>query len=151
MSRDLQLVSSCLAGIPCRYNGKSKADPEIIRAVAEGRAIIACAEELGELPTPRPAAEIVGGDGHDVLAGTAIVRDIDGLDVTSQFVAGAQAVAQLAAAHDITEAVLQSRSPSCGCGKIYDGTHTGTLIEGDGVLVALLKQRGLRVTAQRGH
>ncbi|WP_345472007.1 DUF523 domain-containing protein [Glutamicibacter ectropisis] len=145
------LVSSCLAGIPCRYNGKAKTDQNIVNAVARGEAIAACAEELGDLPTPRPPAEIVGGDGYDVLQGNATVVSIDGQDLTEAFVAGAQKVAQLATSNGITEAVLQDRSPSCGCGAIYDGSHSGTLAEGDGVLAAILKQRGLQVSARRGQ
>ena len=142
------LVSSCLAGIPCRYNGKAKSDPAIIDAVARGDAVVACAEELGDLPTPRPPAEITGGDGHDVLEGHAAVLTVDGEDVTEAFIAGARKVADLAAEGGIAEAILQDRSPSCGCGAIYDGSHNGTLVAGDGVLAALLKQRGLKVSAR---
>ncbi|KSU65109.1 DUF523 domain-containing protein [Arthrobacter sp. NIO-1057] len=145
------LVSSCLAGIPCRYNGKAKTDQNIVNAVARGEAIAACAEELGDLPTPRPPAEIVGGDGYDVLQGNATVVSINGQDLTEAFVAGAQEVAQLATSNGITEAVLQDRSPSCGCGAIYDGSHSGTIVEGDGILAALLKERGLQVSARRGQ
>ncbi|WP_413562292.1 DUF523 domain-containing protein [Catenulispora pinistramenti] len=99
------------------------------------------------MPTPRPPAEIVGGDGNDVLDGTAHIVTADGEDVTAAFVAGAEAVAKFAADHGIARAVLQDRSPSCGCGRIYDGTHTGELVDGDGVLAALLKRQGVEVTA----
>lgn len=146
MTQNPILVSSCLAGVPCRYNGKAKADPKIVDAVARGEAVAACAEELGNLPTPRPAAEIVGGDGADVLEGRAAVIDINGEDVSTQFITGAQQVAELATEQGITHAILQDRSPSCGCGAIYDGSHTGKLIEGDGVLAALLKRRGIKVS-----
>ncbi|MFV0320593.1 MAG: DUF523 domain-containing protein, partial [Microbacterium sp.] len=122
MERQLVLVSSCLAGVPCRYDGRARPDPGIIDAVAAGRALPACAEQLGGLPTPRPPAEIVGGDGHDVLNGTARILTDAGEDVTESFVAGAQAVARLATEHGVTHAVLQARSPSCGCGTIYDGS-----------------------------
>ena len=140
------LVSSCLAGIPCRYNGKAKANPAIVEAVARGDAVAACAEELGELSTPRPSAEISGGDGNDVLEGRAAVLDVNGEDVSRQFVAGAQKVADLVQREGITEAILQDRSPSCGCGSIYDGSHSGKLVAGDGVLAALLKRRGIKVS-----
>ncbi|MGH3652794.1 DUF523 domain-containing protein [Glutamicibacter sp.] len=146
MTQHPVLVSSCLAGIPCRYNGKAKTDPAIAEAVARGEAIAACAEELGELPTPRPPAEIVGGDGNDVLEGHAAVIDINGEDISGQFVAGAQKVADIVQRRGITEAILQDRSPSCGCGTIYDGSHTGKLVAGDGVLAALLKRRGVNVS-----
>lgn len=144
------LVSSCLAGMPCRYDGNARPDPAIVEAVRAGRAIPACAEQLGDLPTPRPPAEIVGGDGGDVLDGTAAVIDIHGKDVSAPFVRGAEIVADIAAKRGITEAVLQARSPSCGCGTVYDGSHSGELVSGDGVLTALLKRRGIRVTPVRG-
>ncbi|MEG2578792.1 MAG: DUF523 domain-containing protein, partial [Glutamicibacter sp.] len=104
MTQPPLLVSSCLAGIPCRYNGKAKANPAIVEAVARGEAVAACAEELGELPTPRPPAEIVGGDGHDVLEGRACVIDINGEDISGQFIAGAQKVSDLVQHQRITEA-----------------------------------------------
>ena len=151
MSRKVLLVSACLAGVPCRYDARARPDDSIVRAVREGRAIPACAEQLGDLPTPRAAAEIVGEDGHDVLRGTARVVTIDGEDVTEPFVVGARAVADIAAENGVTEAVLQARSPSCGCGAVYDGSHTGALTDGDGVLAALLQEQGVRVTPVRGR
>ena len=144
------LVSSCLAGIPCRYDGNARPAEDIVAAVRDGRALPACAEQLGGLPTPRPAAEIIGGDGDDVLTGRAAVITDTGDDVTAEFVAGAEQVAALALANGVTEAVLQARSPSCGCGTVYDGTHSGELMRGDGVLSALLKRHGITVTAVRG-
>jgi Uncharacterized conserved protein len=102
------------------------------------------------MDTPRPPAEIVGGDGHDVLAGHARVLTDSGEDVTEDFLRGARATAELAHEHGVETAVLQDRSPSCGCGKIYDGTHSGTLKEGDGVLAALLQTWGITTRAVRG-
>lgn len=149
--RELTLVSSCLAGLPCRYDGRAKPDPTIVQAVREGRAVPACAEQLGGLPTPRPAAEIVGGDGHDVLAGRARVLGQQGKDFTEEFISGAHRVAAIAAEHGITRATLQARSPSCGAARIYDGSHSGTLVAGDGVLAALLRSRGMTIEAIRGR
>lgn len=141
------LVSACLAGQPCRYDGRAKPDPGIIAMVEEGRAIPVCAEVLGGLPTPRPAAEIYGGDGRDVLAGRAHVRTAQGLDVSAHFIAGAREVARIAHEVGAQQAILQERSPSCGAGKVYDGTHSGTLVDGQGVLAALLREEGLDVQA----
>lgn len=151
MPVELVLVSACLAGVPCRYDGRARPDAEIVAAVADGTAVPACAEQLGGLPTPRRPAEIVGGDGHDVLRGTARVVTIDGEDVTQPFIDGAREVARIAAERGITAAVLQARSPSCGCGSVYDGTHTGRLVDGDGVLAAALKAEGFTVTSVRGE
>jgi uncharacterized protein YbbK (DUF523 family) len=117
--------------------------------VAAGRAVQVCPEEDGGLPTPRPRAEIVGGDGHDVLAGRATVMTEQGVDVTEIYLAGAQAA--LAAAQDAgaTKAILKSRSPSCGRSTIYDGTFTRTEREGDGVTAALLIENGIEVVTER--
>jgi uncharacterized protein YbbK (DUF523 family) len=150
MSEPVILVSACLAGVPCRYDGRAKPDAGVVAEVEAGRAVAACAEVLGGMDTPRSPAEIVGGDGHDVLDGSAAVRTIDGEDVTAEFVRGAEAVARVAEAHGVTSAVLQARSPSCGCGRIYDGSHTGALADGDGVVAALLKRQGIEVVALRG-
>ena len=147
----MKLVSSCLAGVPCRYDGAARPDAEVVADVAAGRSLPLCAEVLGGLPTPRPAAEVVGGDGHDVLAGRARVLTADGTDLTAEFVAGALEVARRAAAAGVTEAVLQARSPSCGSGSIYSGGHDGTLVEGDGVVAAALRRSGVRVSARRGR
>lgn len=150
MTLPLTIVSSCLAGVPCRYDGRAKPDPEIVAAAARGEVVPLCAEIAGEMPTPRPAAEIRGGDGADVLAGRARVVDITGTDVTDAFVRGARAVARIAVEHGAMHAVLQERSPSCGCGAIYDGTFSGTLRPGDGVTAAALRDVGVTVRGQRG-
>lgn len=145
MSQARILVSACLAGIPCRYDGRAKPDPVIIAMVESGEALPVCAEQMGGLPTPRPAAEIHGGDGTDVLEGRARVVTASGQDVTDSFLAGAREVARIATEFGATRAVLQERSPSCGAGKIYDGTHSGNLVQGQGVLAALLLREGLDV------
>lgn len=147
----MRLVSSCLAGVPCRYDGNARPDDHVVAEVAAGRALPLCAEVLGGLPTPRPAAEIVGGDGHDVFAGRARVLTADGEDLTAEFVEGAREVARRAVAEGVSEAVLQARSPSCGCGRIYSGAHDGTLVEGDGVVAAALRQRGIAISPVRGR
>ncbi|MBV0893944.1 DUF523 domain-containing protein [Microbacterium sp. NC79] len=144
------IVSACLAGAACRYDGRAKPDAEIVAAVQRGEMIPLCAEVLGELPTPRPAAEIVGGDGSAVLDGTARVVTNTGGDVTAEFVAGAERVADAAVALGATHAILQDRSPSCGCGRIYDGSFSGALIDGNGVTAAALSRRGLTITVRRG-
>ncbi|MGF3054338.1 DUF523 domain-containing protein [Microbacterium sp. YY-03] len=144
------IVSACLAGAACRYDGRAKPDAEVVAAVQRGEMIPLCAEVLGDLPTPRPAAEIVGGDGSAVLDGAARVVTNTGDDVTAEFVAGAERVADAAVALGATHAILQDRSPSCGCGRIYDGSFSGELIDGDGVTAAALTRRGLTISVRRG-
>lgn len=139
------LVSACLAGRACAYDGSHRARDEILRLVREGRAVLVCPEEEGGLPTPRPAAEIDGGDGHDVLDGSARVRTDADEDVTDAYVRGAQIAVDRAAEHGCATAILKARSPACGCGAVYDGTFSGRLCEGDGVAAAALRRAGVRV------
>ncbi len=142
-------MSACLAGELCAYDGKARPHPLVARLVAAGQAVPACPECLGGLPTPRPPAEIQGGDGRDVLAGRARVVNKEGEDVTAAFVLGARRALELARAHGITTAILKSRSPSCGLGRIYDGTFSGRLRPGHGVTVALFLAAGLTVLSEK--
>lgn len=139
------LVSACLAGCRCRYDGGANPAAAVGRLVAGGRAVLVCPEEDGGLGTPRPAAEIVGGDGHDVLAGRARVMTITGEDVTDAYLVGAEKALAAARASGATTAILKARSPSCGKKEIYDGSFSGTLTSGDGVTTALLEQNGIEV------
>lgn len=139
------LVSACLAGFPCRYDGKSQPNTEVMKLVAAGLAIPICPEQLGGLPTPRLAAEIVGGDGVGVLAGQARVVNSAGEDVSEQFVRGAETVAELAQLCGARIAILQERSPSCGASQVYDGSFSRQLRPGPGVAAARLAQLGLEV------
>jgi uncharacterized protein YbbK (DUF523 family) len=141
----LTLVSACLMGIPCRYDGGSCPQDQLQALAAKGSVLPLCPEVVGGLPTPRPPAEIRGGDGSDVLEGQAQVVNIEGKDVTAQFLAGAQEALRVAQRWGIKEAILKARSPSCGVGQIYDGSFSGRLVEGDGVTTALLKREGIIV------
>ncbi|KUF12923.1 DUF523 domain-containing protein [Streptomyces silvensis] len=144
------LVSACLRGVPCRFDGRHKASPESARAV-DGRDVVSfCPEVAGGLTTPRRPAELVGGDGHDVLDGTARVIEDTGRDVTAEFVAGAHRALAAARHAGCTEAPLMPRSPSCGRGEVYDGSFTGESRTGDGVTTALLKRHGIAVRAAPG-
>ena len=129
------LVSACLMGVSCRYDGQSGPIPQLKKLMKTHTCIPVCAEILGGLPTPRPPAE---------RRGSAVVTQ-DGQDVTDAFVRGAAEILSLADLYHCKVALLKERSPSCGSGLIYDGTFTGTLIEGDGVTAQLLKKKGLTV------
>ncbi len=133
----MMIVSACLAGFPCRYDGKARPCAQVVELVRAGKAIPVCPEQLGGLPTPRTSCEIREGR----------VVDADGHDRTEAFQCGARAVLQIAQTYGATEALLQSRSPSCGSGRIYDGSFTKTLTAGDGVTARLLKENGIQVTA----
>lgn len=138
------IVSKCLTGCPCRYDGKSKPDPAVVRLVERGEAVAICPEQLGGLPTPRVPAELTGS-GEDVLDGFARAVTRDGRDVTGAFIAGAYAALSIAKNEGADRAILKSKSPSCGCGVIYDGSFTGSPVPGDGVTAALFKRNGITV------
>src|SRR5690554_5343526 len=109
---EVKIVSACFAGVNCRYDKKHNKIDKIRKLVREGKAIPVCPEQMGGLPTPRNPAEIVGGDGDDVLDGKAKVIDNQGNDVTQQFVEGAREALAMAQAVGATEAILKERSPS---------------------------------------
>lgn len=131
----MKIVSACLAGVHCRYDCKAQSRSDIEKMVQNGQAIPVCPEQLGGLPTPRPPAERVENQ----------VLTKSGQDVTNQYKAGATEALNIAKLCGATEALLKSKSPMCGCGKIYDGSFTGTLAEGDGVFTELLKKHGIKV------
>ncbi|TDD28872.1 DUF523 domain-containing protein [Actinomadura sp. KC06] len=141
------LVSSCLMGRPVRYDGAAKpvGDDLFERWRAEGRLVPFCPEVSGGLAVPRPPAEIVGGDGHAVLDGTAQVRTDTGEDVTAEFLHGARQALDTARRSGARIALLKEGSPSCGSHQIYDGTFTGNRLPGDGVTTALLEREGIQV------
>ncbi|HSN58423.1 MAG TPA: DUF523 domain-containing protein [Clostridiaceae bacterium] len=139
------LVSACLCGTNCKYSGGNNLSGEVLRLLAEGKAIPVCPEQLGGLTTPRPTAEISGGTGADVLEGSAKVLTSSGADVTDNFTRGAREVLSIAKAAGAKEAILKAKSPSCGCGRIYDGTFSGKLVEGNGVTAELLIRNGIMV------
>ena len=141
------VMSACLLGVRCRYDGGDSRNEAAIKLKETDQLIPVCPEEAGGLPTPRPPAEIVGGDGDDVLNGKAKVMTAEGTDVTAAYLKGAYHALQVAQSHGATQVILKARSPSCGCGNIYDGTFSGTLTSGDGVTTALLKRHGISVTS----
>ena len=129
------LISACLLGVRCRYDGGSKPQPGMEELAGRYRLIPVCPEQLGGLPTPRKPSERQGG--RVVMA--------DGRDVTAEYRRGAEEALHLARLYGCTAAVLKERSPSCGKGQIYDGTFTGTLTAGDGVTAELLTAGGIKV------
>ncbi|ASA26465.1 DUF523 domain-containing protein [Paenibacillus donghaensis] len=142
------LVSSCLAGMKVRYNGTDCLDETIARLLEEQKAMAVCPELLGGFSTPREPAEIVGGDGGDVLAGTARVMDRSGADVTELYLKGAYVTLEMARSAGATAVVLKENSPSCGSRLIYNGTFSGTKQSGHGVTTALLRANGIKVVSE---
>ncbi|MBM3303974.1 MAG: DUF523 domain-containing protein [Candidatus Aenigmarchaeota archaeon] len=144
----MKMVSACLAGKNVRYDGSSKKVEYAENMVRRSEAIAICPEMKGGLPVPREQCEIVGGTGDDVLNGKAKVMTAKGEDVTAQFIEGANETLKLAQQWAVHRVIFCRKSPSCGCGKIFDGTFTGTLREGDGVTTALLKRHGIEVARE---
>ena len=132
------LISACLLGVSCRYDGKSKRHPAAAELLARHQLIPVCGEIFGGLPTPRIPAERVGD---------RVMRK-DGVDVTDAYRHGAEEVLRLAQLYGCTVAVLKERSPSCGSGAIYDGSFCNTLTNGWGVTAELLRAHGIRVLGE---
>lgn len=143
----MEAVSWCLAGRKCRYDGSAKTDMRAV-ALAERGAVCVCPEVLGGLPVPREPAEIVGGDGSDVLDGRARVITAGGRDVTAEYISGAEKALKICMEKKVTHAMFKANSPSCGCGSIYDGSFTGKKVSGDGVTAALFKRNGIAVDTE---
>ncbi|QGQ45127.1 DUF523 domain-containing protein [Metabacillus sediminilitoris] len=142
------LVSSCLAGLEVRYNGTHSLDNKISKLVRENKAVTICPELLGGFSTPREPAEIIGGDGDDVLDGKAKVVEKSGNDVTELYIKGAYAALEKAEKLNATIVVLKENSPSCGSSMIYNGEFKEKKIAGNGVTSALFRRHGLQVLSE---
>ncbi len=134
----MKIVSACLAGINCRWDGEARPCQKVVDLVKQGKAIPVCPEQLGGLTTPRTPAE---QKNDKVFTKT-------GEDVTYQFEKGAEEAVKIALLANCDEAVIKSKSPSCGCGKVYDGTFSGKLIYGDGVFAKILKKNNIKVYSE---
>lgn len=133
------LISACLVGINCKYNGKNNYNEKAFQLVKNGKAIPICPEQLGGLPTPRDPAEI------KIINNKRYVFDNKNKDITDAFIKGANEVLELAKKLNIKKVILQSRSPSCGVGKIYSGNFDGKLTDGNGLLAQMLIENNIEV------
>nr|WP_314128406.1 DUF523 domain-containing protein [uncultured Campylobacter sp.] len=138
------LISACLLGENCKYNGGNNADAISVGELAKlgqiYELIAVCPESMGGLTTPREPAEI--------YANGRVITKFSGRDVTAEFILGAQICADIARENDCKIAVLKERSPSCGSGWIYDGSFTARIVSGDGITAAALKKLGVRVVGE---
>ncbi len=128
-------VSACLIGENCKYSGGNNYSAGVVKYLEGHDVVPVCPEVLGGLPIPRKPAEIVGG----------VVRTGDGTPVDAEFRRGAELALKTVLEEGAELVILQPRSPSCGAGRIYDGTFSGTLIPGDGVFAKMLKEKGIPV------
>jgi len=127
------LISACLMGLKTRYDGRINATDACMLVESDAVYVPICPEQLGGLPTPRVAADMVGGDGHDVLAGKARVISREGLDRTENFILGARQVLEIARQQKITKVFLKARSPSCGLTPQVG--VTAALLQAEGYLI----------------
>ncbi len=132
------VVSACLAGIACRYDGNNNLCEPVVKLVKEGRALALCPEVLGGLTIPRIPCEIQGD----------LVLDAKGNDCTSQFIKGAEKALKLSLEAGCYKAILKSRSPSCGRDVIYDGTFSRNLVQGQGIFAKLLQENGFEILTE---
>ncbi len=132
------MVSSCLLGLPTRYDGKSKPDERVLKLSRDFILVPFCPEQLGGLPTPRPRSEI---------RGEKVINEF-GEDVTENFKRGAEVSLEIAKLINPCAVILKSKSPSCGLRKVYDGTFSGKLVSGMGVTAAALKDHGYRLITE---
>ena len=133
-------VSACLCGVNCKYNGGNNFNETIYELFKEGKAVLICPEQLGGLETPRSPAEIIKSE-----KGIVRVVNKEGIDVTKEFERGAKSALEIVKEKGCDIAILKAKSPSCGLGKIYDGTFTGKIVEGNGVTAQLFLENGIKV------
>ena len=145
----MRMVSACLLGVRCAWDGKDGYRKRKVMELLRNEILIpVCPEQLGGLVTPRVLQEIEKGSGNDVLDGRSRVKNKIGQDVTHQFIRGAKEALGIVKQYNIKEFIAKSRSPSCGCGFIYDGSFSKRLIKGDGVTVALFKRNRIKVITE---
>ena len=140
----MYLISACLCGVNCKYNGLNNYNEICDKLFTSGKAILVCPEQLGGLPTPRIPSEIIGKSSNILNNNNDYVIDKNGNDVTPQFVKGAKETLQIA----IKKAILKDGSPSCGVNYIYDGNFNGTKIKGMGLTAQLLKESSIDIISE---
>ena len=144
----MYLISACLCGVNCKYNGLNNYNEICDKLFTSGKAILVCPEQLGGLPTPRIPSEIIGESSNILNNNNGSVIDKNGNYVTPQFVKGAKETLQIAKKLNIKKAILKDGSPSCGVNYIYDGNFNGTKIKGMGLTAQLLKESSIDIISE---
>lgn len=141
------VISACLCGVNCKYNGKNNLNEKCLKLLQEGKAILICPEQLGGLTTPRNPSEIIG-NAKEVFLGTGKVLSKEGKNVTKEFIKGAEEALSIAKAVHASKAILKEGSPSCGCNYVYDGSFSGKKIRGKGLTAHLFESNGIDVISE---
>ena len=145
----MYLISACLCGVNCKYNGKNNLNNRCLELLREEKAILVCPEQLGGLSTPREPAELIGNT-REVLEGIdGKIISISWKDVTEEFLKGAKETLKIAKAIGAKKAILKEGSPSCGCNFIYDGSFSGNKIRGKGLTAYMLEREGIKVISEK--
>ncbi len=142
------VVSACLVGINCRYDGGNQSNARVRRLLKGKKFVPLCPEQLGGLPTPRSPSQIARGNGSEVIAHCSQVISFEGKDITRQFLKGAREALKITKLSGAARAILKDRSPACGVNYIYHGKK---LVKGIGVFTALLLREGIEVRDEFGQ
>lgn len=134
------LVSACLAGFNCRYDGQNCFNKDVFEMIQKGKAIPICPEVMGGLETPRNPIELKLDENGEYKA-----IDKNGVNRTTEMMNGARKCLQIAKSYEAKNAILKSKSPSCGFGEVYDGTFTGKLVEGNGIAAKILSENKIKI------
>ncbi len=140
----MYIISACLCGVNCKYNGENNLSERCMKLFREGKAVLVCPEQLGGLSTPRDPVEL-NNEASEVINGNGKALSNQGGDVTKQFIDGAYETLRIAKELGATKAVLKEGSPSCGSNYIYDGTFSGNKIKGKGITAQVLENEGITV------
>lgn len=138
----MMIISACLCGCDCKYNGKNNKNESCVELLKRGKAVLVCPEQLGGMTTPRVPSEIIKNDGN------ISVISKEGKDVSKEFKKGAKEALKIAKLVDVKVAILKDGSPSCGSKYIYDGTFSGNKIKGEGITAKLFMENGIKVFSE---
>ena len=144
----MYLISACLCGVNCKYNGKNNLNEKCLKLLREGKAVLVCPEQMGGLTTPRIPSELIGSSKDIIEYSKGKILDKEGNDVSVQFIKGAEEALKIAKELGVKKAILKEGSPSCGSSFIYDGSFSGKKIKGEGITTYLLRKEGVEVISE---
>jgi uncharacterized protein YbbK (DUF523 family) len=145
----MYLISACLCGVNCKYNGLNNLNDKCLELLRKGEALLVCPEQLGGLNTPRIPSETLGNAKDIIELNKGKVINKEGKDVTKEFLKGAKEALKIAKEANIKKAILKESSPSCGSNFVYDGSFTGNKIKGKGITAYLLEKEGIEIISEK--
>ncbi len=145
----MYLISACLCGVNCKYNGLNNLNDKCLELLRKGEALLVCPEQLGGLNTPRIPSEILGNAKDIIELNKGKVINKEGKDVTKEFLKGAKETLKIAKEKKKKKAILKESSPSCGRNFVYDGSFTGNKIKGKGITAYLLEKEGIEIISEK--